>query len=233
MYLHNIKKDSLSDLFNAPSVQDLNLNFKNICDNYGIETFSVIVISKKIESTSGNHFSCFDNYPKQWMDHYQGKKYYSIDPVLLQSSNIATPHFWHIDKFNEITDTQKNMLSEACDFGITRGTTIPLLPNNKFNGYLTLIDTNIHHPETLYVLSNAAHIYVNKKSDLEKKQAFDLLTDKEILVLAFKADGLMTKQIADKLQVSDATVIFHLKNIRKKLGCLTTEQAVFKYIDIK
>ena len=100
------------------------------------------------------------------------------------------------------------------------------------SGLLSLVDTNIHHPEVLYVLSNASHIYLNRKEYFEIKDIFNLLTDKEMQVLVLKAEGYQIKQVSSELSISDATVLFHLKNLKKKLGCISTEQAIFKYLSI-
>jgi DNA-binding CsgD family transcriptional regulator len=229
MFLDDKKTDPLMILHHSSSLPELNHNFKTICDNYFIETFS---IAKLLQINQNNtiEYDCYHNYPSEWVDYYQKKKYYLNDPVLSHTQSIQTPHYWNINKFADISTDQENILKEGCDFGIKRGTTIALLPHNKCVGYLTLVDTNIHHPEALCVLSKAAEIYINTKHDLDQKQAFRTLTNKEISVLALKAEGYMIKQISDDLQISDATVIFHLKNIRAKLGVITTEQAVFKYI---
>lgn len=232
MLIHKKDSDPLMDLYNSSSLEQLNENFEKICENYFIETFALAILSKRdlLQSHLSNESSCFQNYPSEWAQRYQINKYYLDDPVYSFAKNITTPHCWHIDKFTDITNNQKKLLSEGNDFGIKKGTTIPLLPTDKFQGFLTLIDTNIHHPDVLYILSNASNIYANRKERIELRNKFNSLTDKEMKVLSLKAEGYLSKQISHELSLSDATVLFHLKNIRRKLGFTTTEQAIFKYI---
>ncbi len=54
----------------------------------------------------------------------------------------------------------------------------------------------------------------------------DDLTSRELEVLALIRDGHRNKQIADKLNISEATVNFHIKNIVDKLGANDRTHAV-------
>jgi DNA-binding NarL/FixJ family response regulator len=54
----------------------------------------------------------------------------------------------------------------------------------------------------------------------------DDLTARELEVLALIRDGHRNKQIADKLEISEATVNFHIKNIVDKLGANDRTHAV-------
>ena len=51
------------------------------------------------------------------------------------------------------------------------------------------------------------------------------LTAREIEVLKAVADGLRNKQIADHLQISEATVKVHVTNIMAKLGVADRTEA--------
>ena len=53
-----------------------------------------------------------------------------------------------------------------------------------------------------------------------------VLTPRERDCLAFVADGLRTAELAHRLEVSEATVEFHLANARRKLGARTRDHAV-------
>ena len=50
-------------------------------------------------------------------------------------------------------------------------------------------------------------------------------------VLSLKVQGFINKSISLELSITESTVQFHLKNIKKKLGLLTTEQVVYKYMN--
>lgn len=235
MFIRKKDNDLLLELYNSKSLEELNQNFKILCENYNIDKFFLASL-KKTEALHINQkelFSSFDTYPIEWMKRYKNESYHLNDPIFLDIHKRILPSYWHIDKLNDLTDEQKKIMSEACDFGINSGTTIPLLPNYKFSGLLGLANTEINQPDILYILLSASHIYMNHKINFDLKNSFTSLTNKELKILSLKAEGYIIKQISKELLISDATVIFHLKNIRKKLGLITTEQAILKYILLK
>ena len=64
-----------------------------------------------------------------------------------------------------------------------------------------------------------------------------ILTDREIEVMTLIVQGLINKEIADKLNIGLATVITHRKNIMEKLGmksvsALTIYAVMHGYVDI-
>jgi len=64
-----------------------------------------------------------------------------------------------------------------------------------------------------------------------------LLTDREIEVMALVAQGLINKEIADRLNIGLTTVITHRKNIMDKLGlksvsALTIYAVMHGYVDV-
>jgi DNA-binding NarL/FixJ family response regulator len=65
----------------------------------------------------------------------------------------------------------------------------------------------------------------NRKSGTEKSDT-ESLTDRELEVFRLMGQGYGTKQIADKLQLSMKTVIFHRNNIRTKLNLHSTFELV-------
>lgn len=59
------------------------------------------------------------------------------------------------------------------------------------------------------------------------------LSNRERDCLAFLADGRRDKEIADRLDISEATVRFHLDNARRKLGARTRAQAVARLANLR
>src|SRR6516162_6182690 len=62
--------------------------------------------------------------------------------------------------------------------------------------------------------------------NLQLKTAFDSLTAREQEVMGFAADGLMNKQIAAEIGVSEVTVKFHRGNVMRKLGAKSVAELV-------
>lgn len=231
MSFYEIEKDPINYIFDAASLEQLQERFKNICEYYNIEKYALVKILKKNINNidKNNDFKCFVNYPEEWQRHYIQNKYYLKDPVLINIKNLSQATYWHTENFKDTTTEQKKILFECSDFNIKSGTTIPLLPSNKYNGFLTLISTNIHDPKVIYNLANAAIIFLERSEYFLNKNKNSILTTKEQEIMELKALGYHNKQISEVLSRNYETVALHLKNIRRKFGVFTTEQAIAKY----
>jgi len=81
----------------------------------------------------------------------------------------------------------------------------------QYNGIIEICD-NYNTIESS--LHSAVSSHSEKKENVENQG----LTEREIDVLVAVAEGLMNKEIADKLNISIHTVISHRKNISRKTG---------------
>ncbi len=109
----------------------------------------------------------------------------------------------------------RNIISEFCD-AIVIAVEVQALSNeslNQYDGYISLFD-------------NAEQISQKLRTIVESRQTENghdngelSAREKEILVCV--AQGLLNKEIADKLNLSIYTVITHRKNITRKIGIKT------------
>lgn len=81
---------------------------------------------------------------------------------------------------------------------------------------------NMHQPERdvlkgVLMMHRAAHAAMMSAPHPEKEEA-ELLSQREKEVLALIIKGFINKEIADKLNISTPTVIFHRRNIMEKIG---------------
>lgn len=80
-----------------------------------------------------------------------------------------------------------------------------------YNAVLDIRENRERIPEILY------EAHQNSQKPLLKVENYEL-TDRETEVLVLVAQGLMSKEIADKLNISVYTVVSHRKNITRKTG---------------
>ena len=71
--------------------------------------------------------------------------------------------------------------------------------------------------KTFLAIHNAAHAAHGMHPHAEKEYA-ELLSPREKDVLALAVKGCINKEIADRLNISSATVVFHRRNICEKIG---------------
>jgi len=77
--------------------------------------------------------------------------------------------------------------------------------------------------------SNIARKLVNVFLDVKKTTHNEILTERENEVLQLLADGLLYKEIADRLHIVHGTVRQHIHNIYEKLHVQNRTEAVNKY----
>ena len=70
----------------------------------------------------------------------------------------------------------------------------------------------------LLMMMQGGHPEGRNLPDLPEVLQRKILTDRELEVLALVVQGLINKEIADRLNISLTTVITHRKNIMDKLG---------------
>lgn len=74
----------------------------------------------------------------------------------------------------------------------------------------------------------ARYILETMKGISPKDEPKKTLSDRETEILALLADGLVKKEIADKLEISVTTVAYHVKHIYEKLNVQNAPAAVAK-----
>ena len=107
---------------------------------------------------------------------------------------------------------------------------------------LSLSDMCINQPESLLIrqllqLQQHAHSGGRNLPPLPPVMQQKTLTDREIEVMSLIVQGLINKEIANRLNISLSTVITHRKNIMEKLGmksvsALTIYAVIHGYVDI-
>lgn len=216
----------VKNLFDVKSKQELTDAFQDICNFYMIENFSIISIESYNKYQA--EFSMFGCYPNKWITHYKEKQYYLIDPVIQTVEEQKIPFSWDVGKFNILTHEQSKFLNKARENGIKCGTTIPLLSVKGLKNYLTVLNLNSLNFEEYCSLSYAAVFFLDFMKKLEFVPSSTIFTPKELSVIKMKSKGFATKQVSYELGLSDATVIFHLKNIRRKMNTKNMEQALYE-----
>ena len=82
-------------------------------------------------------------------------------------------------------------------------------------------------PMSSNIARKLVNIFLNKKVQTKK----EILSNRENEVLQLLADGLLYKEIADRLHIGHGTVRQHIHNIYEKLHVQNRTEAVNKYFD--
>jgi DNA-binding NarL/FixJ family response regulator len=90
--------------------------------------------------------------------------------------------------------------------------------------------TDLHHGGAPMTDQIARKVIESFHQSKPAAHAQDKLTAREEEILDYLAQGYVTKEIADKLAITPATVRFHLKHIYDKLHVRTRVEAVIKHL---
>lgn len=179
------------------------------------------------------------NYSKQWQRYYDNEKLHQLDPTIRHCMHSVLPLVWESDAFKALDD--HHMLEEASQFGLRSGITFPMhgcngelgmisfasdmAPDEEFNARLT------HYMADLSLVRDYA-FESSLKFVRARQQAEPVphLTKRELEVIKWVMAGKSSWEISRITDCAEATVNFHISNIRQKFNVNTRQQALVKAI---
>jgi len=188
--------------------------------------------------TNISHFFIGD-YPDKWLLRYIDKGYVKIDPVIKHCIHSQLGYCW--DNLKESKDQEVvKFVNDAKDHGFVGGVSIGVsnhqgersiisvasaekIKNNSSEFYLTSLSLTALQPY-IYEAINRLSLYK------QPRDSMSTFTERELDCLLWSAEGKTSDEIAVILSIKTPTVVFHLKNIIKKLGVKNRNQAIAKAI---
>lgn len=179
-------------------------------------------------------------YPVQWTSRYLREHYEKLDPVIRRAHRCTEPFEWGLgaDDFS-LTSGQREFFDDASTFGIRCGLTIPIKDNRGPVAAVTFA-SDIRRPEfrrsielnqrALQLMAIILHAHVRRKLWRDPVVNGVRLSPREIECLNWAAAGKTAWEIGTILGISEHTAIFHLGNVRQKLGVEKLCQAVAFYV---
>jgi LuxR family transcriptional regulator, quorum-sensing system regulator BjaR1 len=169
-------------------------------------------------------------WPKEWLERYSSKGYLGIDPVAQCAFNTSLPFLWGAAPVWMSVKASKAMMSEAADFGLVDGLCIPM---HTAVGAHSVVSFSSKQPLELsrrdlamaHMIGVSAYERVRGLA-VQKQDIRGRLTSREREILTWTAAGKSAWEASSILHVSEATVIAHLNNARRKLNVATTTHAV-------
>jgi LuxR family quorum-sensing system transcriptional regulator SolR len=181
----------------------------------------------------------YTNFPAAWQQHYQQSRYIDTDPTLNYGLRSSRPGIWSDEFFASAT----RLWQEAQLHGLRHGIVIP---RHKPGGaYSVLILARSHTPITFSELESKefglqalaqwadTNIRLSDKSNGVAAQSDVSLSDvslseREVEVLRWTADGKTAADIAGFLGVSERTVNFSITAASCKLNACNKTSATVR-----
>jgi LuxR family quorum-sensing transcriptional regulator LasR len=179
------------------------------------------------------------NYPREWREKYDADKLVYVDPTVSHCLASSLPIVWGPAIFAGAP--QKALYEEACSYGIRSGVTFPIhgpggefgcisfasdaRPDDKFEREVELV-----MPSLALIRDYAFESALRLATPAPTAEVAPRLTRRELEVLKWVMAGKSSWEISRITNCSEATVNFHMANVRQKFNVNTRQQAVVKAI---
>ncbi len=183
------------------------------------------------------------NYSAAWRERYDAEKLAYVDPTVSHCLVSSLPIVWEPDTFNGDA-SQRAFYEEACGYGIRSGITFPIHgPGGEF-GVLSfasdsLPDADFDEQVGRYMADlslirdyafESSLKFVKPAAPPAPAEPAPRLTPRELEVLKWVMAGKSSWEISKITSCSEATVNFHIGNVRQKFKVNTRQQALVKAI---
>lgn len=214
------------------------------CATVGLDrlVYSLITPHDTIGMKAGH--AIVGNYPEDWMQYYNKKRYEQIDPVIKYIKQLEGMFKWDdLDSLNVINNKkEKDLMNEAKEAGLHSGLGLSL---KNYHGEIVGMgfassDKNVFldTPTQQFIMLvskqfdlNFKEILLNKKhKKIPLNQKLHTLTQKQKDVLCWIAKDKTYSEIASIMNISENTVLYHTKEIFKRLNVNSQMSAVLKAI---
>lgn len=173
----------------------------------------------------------FNNYPVAWQTRYRERNYLAIDPTVRHGLRSLLPIIWS----DELFATSDELWDDACSFGLRFGWAQSSRATNGVTGMLTLARS--YEPLSgvelqgkglkMAWLTQMAHLGMSQCLTKKLMPATGAhLSNREVEVLRWTAEGKTSSEISYILNISERTVNFHVNNAMAKLNAANKTAAV-------
>mgnify|MGYP000843741273 FL=1 len=178
-------------------------------------------------------FTWLNSYPGDWQKYYMDAGYPAVDPRIIRARRSSEPFVWDEALFADVPELWADMQAWGMQHGWTQST----LHEPGGIGMLSLcrstpiteqdLQAHLQHMQWLALL---AHKAFSKLIRAKIASNAPSLTERELEVLRWTADGKSAQDIAEILLLSKNTVDFHIRNSINKLDVPNKTAAVVRAV---
>lgn len=192
----------------------------------GLDHFALL-IRHPIPFTRPKMF-LFTTYPEAWIKQYENENYYAIDPVFLACQWPGKFMQWK----DAISQQDEIFWQAAKAHGLSSGFSCSLMALNRTLGILSAASKKamsklIFLPEQqlrLQYLLELALQTLQRLNDTSMRVLDITLSERELEILKWTAEGKTAMEISLILAISPYTVNFHQKNLQRRFNAQNKTQ---------
>lgn len=179
--------------------------------------------------------------PEEFRAMYSARRFDAIDPVFKYAAGAIRSTFWsHVYRLNDVSGPAREFVGLSHDFGLNEGIVAPVHgPGGSFGVVSFASRRKTVGPEAVMVQAMASlfamhfHEAIRHKLIQMPPPPEKNLSERELDVLLWTAEGKSAWEIGQILSISEATVNFHLGSIKRKLGVVSKTQAVARLFTLE
>jgi LuxR family quorum-sensing transcriptional regulator LasR len=230
-----VEKDRLVQLLESKDLATWNRTLVALAREQGFDRVLYGMVGSRHAKLE--HAFIQSNFSPKWRERYNANRLAYIDPRVTHCLSSSLPLVWMAQTFH--TPAQRALYEEACSYGPRAGVILPVHgPNGEFGVFTVAIDERpgpgfdravAESMPSLTLIRDYA--FASAQRFLEGSAGFETaprLTRRELEVLNWVMAGKSSWEIARITSCSEATVNFHMANVRQKFNVNTRQQAVVK-----
>lgn len=239
MQYNSIISEIIDRIISSKDMSSLGDCITYIRDSYELANVAYCNFSSDING--GENPLLLQTYPGEWIEVYINRSFMKTDPVVKLASKSYVPLDWSSIKRDSIEVRRFFTEVERCSVG-RQGLTVPVRGPVGDKALFTITShvgdkewrtRKLDYMREFQLLSQYVHHQVSQlcRSNLPPVRATLSRREKECLALMTR--GLMPKQIAGKLEISETAVRTYVRSARFKLGCSSPTQAVARAVSLE
>lgn len=231
----------LSDLETLTTEQALKRKFDQTFSNFGFNAFTYLGFKMEPADVkrAPSDIIFLSNVRPAWVDHYIEEELGEDDLLIKDCVTSRLPIRWDENyRANSRSPREARIFTEALDFGIRHGMTVPVHGPGGEMGIMSLysdqcaksfLNTVDEFQYDMHMLSFYFHDAVQRaRTRVEQIPKPIPLTERELEILQWTAIGKTAWEIGSILNISERTVNFHLQNAMGKFGVHNKTHAAAK-----
>lgn len=233
--MHRVFEEYLHRLELAADKQQFREALKEFAAQFGLHSFAYLTLP----GTTRQKMRAISTYDPVWVTHYFRHHYHRCDPIVGHARIAPAPFLW--DPAIAAADQSgavKRFFSEAADFDICYGYTVPLwegvypvaavtfATDRRTREYRECIR---RHDRLLEFAACCFHRQVRRRLTTRHVAEHRKLTERQQQCLELSAQGKSAVDIAQLLHIKPRTAVYHLENAKAKYGVRSITQAAISF----
>lgn len=205
---------------------------EKFAQRHEVDKFAVAYV--KQDGMEATEFVPLSNISVEFLEHYAERDYFLLDPLAQYCLRTSTPFIWEeMLALRDQPPIVKRIYSEAAEFGMPNGMTMPIRGFEGLRGTVTFAGDRskfgAKEKIELEILGLVLHARIGELChDIVSRAQTLKLTDREQETLKWAALGKTSDDIAHILGLTKRTVDQHFENAARKLGTVNRVQTVVK-----